>query len=80
MGTLVYSFDMPHMVHVVFQPLPDDLPNVQDDFVETVQRSLRTRRTTFFLLYPPSKGCGCCSTPALLGHVIDISHDIAEFP
>jgi hypothetical protein len=32
------------------------------------------------LLYPPSKGCGCCSTPALLGHVIDISHDIAEFP
>jgi hypothetical protein len=46
----------------------------------TVQRSLRTRRTTFFLLYPPSKGCGCCSTPALLGHVIDISHDIAEFP
>lgn len=34
----------------------------------------------FFLLYPPSKGCGCCSTPALLWHVIDISHDIAEFP
>lgn len=56
MGTLVYSFDMPHMVHVVFQPLPDDLPNVQDDFVETVQRSLRTRRTTFFFALSTIQG------------------------
>lgn len=50
MGTLVYSFDMPHMVHVVFQPLPDDLPNVQDDFVDCATFLENTTYNLFFAL------------------------------